>query len=148
MKFKSGNSDHNSSLAEINIVPMVDIMLVLLIIFMVTAPMMKEGIDINLPEVSAGNIEGKSDDLILNIDQDGRIYIGEDTASAYSIVTIEDKLKEITATDDNTKPKKAVYLKADQGVKYGYVVAVMAACQHAGVEKIGMMTEPVDAKNK
>lgn len=148
MKFKASHSEHNTSLAEINIVPMVDIMLVLLIIFMVTAPMMKEGIDINLPEVSAGSIEGKSDDLILNIDQDGRIFLGEDTGNSYSIVTIEDKLKDVTATDDESKPKKAVYLKADQGVKYGYVVAVMAACQRVGIEKIGMMTEPVDTRNK
>lgn len=138
MKFRAENSGEDSSLAEINIIPLVDIMLVLLIIFMVTAPMMKEGIDINLPEVSAGSVESKTDDFVLSIDDMGRIYINENENEKYSIVSIEERLQELF----ENKPQKEVYLKADKTVKYGYVVEVMAACQRAGIEKIGMITIP------
>lgn len=138
MKFHAKKSEPHGNLAEINIIPLVDIMLVLLIVFMVAAPMMKEGIDIDLPEVSAGAVESKSDDFILSIDADGRIYINEDPKEKFSIVSIEEKLKELF----DEKEQKAVYLKADKGVRYGYVIEVMSACQRAGVEKIGIMTVP------
>lgn len=125
-----------SALAEINIVPLVDIMLVLLIIFMITAPMLQEGIDINLPEVSAGNVDVSQEDYILNITEDGQIYINNDTKERYSIVSIEEKL--MAAFKD--RKNKAVYLRADQTIRYGYVVEVMAALRRAGIEKIGMIT--------
>lgn len=144
MKFQSTNGDDHSSLSEINIIPLVDIMLVLLIIFMITAPMMKEGIDIDLPEVSAGPVESKTDDFVLSIDDEGRIFINENPNDKYSIVSIEEKLKELF----EDKGPKAVYLKADKGVRYGYVIEVMAACQRAGVEKIGIMTMPGDGDEK
>jgi biopolymer transport protein TolR len=108
---------------------------------MVTAPMMQQGIDINLPEVSAAGMDAKSDDFILTIDDLGRIYFNENTKEVYSIVSVEEKLKE--AFKD--KPKKEIFLKADKNIKYNYVMQVMAASQRAGVEKIGMVTETNDA---
>lgn len=134
MKIK--HHQDKSALAEINIVPLVDIMLVLLIIFMITAPMLQEGIDINLPEVSAGSVDVDQEDYILNITDDGQIYINDDTKEKYSIISIEEKL--MTAFKD--RKNKAVYLRADQSIRYGYVVEVMAACRRAGIEKIGMIT--------
>ncbi len=134
MKIK--HHEDKSALAEINIVPLVDIMLVLLIIFMITAPMLQEGIDINLPEVSAGSVDVSQEDYILNITEDGQIYINSDTKEKYSIVSIEEKL--MAAFKDRTN--KAVYLRADQAIRYGYVVEVMAALRRAGIEKIGMIT--------
>lgn len=131
-----GKRDDNGQLSEINIIPLVDIMLVLLIIFMVTAPMMKEGIDINIPEVSGDSIASAQDDFILSVDSDGKIYLNDEQKQSFSIVSIEDKLKEVF----KDKKQKKIYLKADQTIRYGYVVEVMAACKRAGVEQVGMMT--------
>lgn len=135
MKFNDGKSE-NSSLAEINIIPLVDIMLVLLIIFMVAAPMMQEGISIDLPEVSAESVDVSQEDFILSVDDAGQIFINENKNDKFSIVSIEEKLQ--TALKD--KKEKVVYLRADQTLKYGYIMEVMAACRRAGIEKIGMIT--------
>jgi biopolymer transport protein TolR len=143
MKFQS-TKDESDHLAEINIVPMVDIMLVLLIIFMVTAPMLQEGLDINLPEVSAGSVEASSEDFVLSIDDQGQMYINENAKEKFSINSIEEKL--MTAFKD--KKEKELYLKADQSIKYGFVVQVMAACRRAGVEKVGMITAQPDEEIK
>lgn len=134
------SSDKHSQLAEINIVPMVDIMLVLLIIFMVTAPMLQEGIDIDLPEVSAASVESSDKNVVLTIDEDGQIFINENIKNKFSIISIEDKLMALY----KDRPEKVLYLKADQSVKYGYVVEIMAACRRAGIEKIGMITHTPD----
>lgn len=138
------SKDSLGGLAEINITPLVDVMLVLLIIFMVTAPMMQQGIDIDLPEVSASGMDAKSDDFILTIDEMGRVYFNENSKDVFSLTSLEDKLKE--ALKD--KPKKEVFLKADKNLKYNYVMQVMAVSQRAGVEKIGMVTETNDAEDE
>lgn len=129
-----------SVLAEINITPMVDVMLVLLIIFMVTAPMLHQGIDIDLPEVNASSVAATQEDLVLSIDADGRLFLGSDKDASFSLETIGDKLKAIF----ENKEKKELYLHADKGVLYGFVVKVMALCQQAGVERVGMITQPDD----
>lgn len=139
MKFKTAK-EKESHLAEINIIPLVDIMLVLLIIFMVTAPMLQEGIEVNLPEVQAASVEMTDEDFILSVDERGRIFINDNTKEKYSLLSIEDKLK---ATFKN-KPSKVLYLRADQSIKYGYIMEVMAACRRAGVEKIGMITQSTE----
>lgn len=126
-----------SALAEINIIPLVDIMLVLLIIFMVTAPLLQQGIDVDLPEVNAASVEASKEDMVLAIDGQGRLTLGDDKDS-YSLETLGEKL----ATIFGNKEKKEIYLHADKNIKYGYVVQVMAACQKAGIERIGMVTVP------
>ncbi len=136
MKFQK-TTDKGTSLSEINIIPLVDIMLVLLIIFMVTAPMLQEGIDVDLPEVSAGAVDINEKDLVMSIDHDGKIFLGDDNQNKFSLVSIESRLKEVFAS----RPEKVLYLKADQNVRYGYVVEVMAACRRSGIEKIGMVTQ-------
>lgn len=142
MKFRSHKK--HERLAEINIIPLVDVILVLLIIFMVTAPMLKEGVDINLPEVSANSIQSQSEDFVLSIDEMGRIFFNDNPKDKYALVSIEDRLEEFF----RDKPKKELYLKADKSIKYGYVMAVMAACQRIGIEKIGMITAHPDEEQE
>jgi len=139
MKFKTAKEEA-SHLAEIHIIPFVDIMLVLLIIFMVTAPMMQEGIEINLPEVSAASVDVSDEDFILSVDDLGQIFINDNKKDKFSLITIEDKL--MAAFKD--KPNKILYLRADQSIQYGFIMEVMAACRRAGVEKIGMITHTED----
>lgn len=127
-----------TALAEINIVPLVDIMLVLLIIFMVTAPLLQQGIDIDLPEVNASAVSAAKEDFILSIDNDGKIFLGDDKKTVYTLQTLEDKLKAIF----ENKEKKEIYLRADRDIQYGYVVQVMALSQKAGIERVGMITAP------
>jgi biopolymer transport protein TolR len=134
MKLK--NSSEHSALAEINIIPLVDIMLVLLIVFMITAPMLQEGIDINLPEVSTASVDVSDKDYVLSIDDLGQIYINDNKKEKFSVLSIEEKL--MTAFKD--RAEKTVFLRADQTLKYGYVMEIMAACRRAGVQKIGMIT--------
>lgn len=128
----------NTILSEINITPMVDVMLVLLIIFMVTAPLLQQGIDISLPEVSASATEASQNDLVLSIDGEGKLFLADDSKTSYSMETIGPKLSAIL----QNKEKKELYLRADKGIQYGYVVQVMALCQKAGVERLGMITVP------
>ncbi|MBF0106061.1 MAG: protein TolR [Deltaproteobacteria bacterium] len=130
------SSERNASLSEINIIPFVDIMLVLLIIFMVTAPMLQEGIEINLPEVSAASVDMSDEDFVLSIDQLGQIYINEKKEDKFSLISIEERLMDAF----KEKKDKTLFLKADESIKYGYIMEVMAACRRAGVEKIGMIT--------
>src|SRR3989338_4528041 len=136
---------HGSTvLSEINIIPLVDVILVLLIIFMVTAPLLQQGIDIDLPEVNASAVAATHEDFILSIDNSGRIFLGDDKTTQYSLQTLEEKLKTIFAN----KEKKELYLRADKGIEYGYVVSVMALSQKAGVERIGMISVPENEKKK
>ena len=139
---RSPSQSSDGRLAEINIIPLVDIMLVLLIIFMVTAPMLKEGIDINLPEVSAESVQTTKEEFVLSIDSNGSVYLDDDPKQKYSAQSIETRLVEMF----KDQPKKEIYLKADKGINYGYVVEVMAACQRAGIERIGMITIPPKSK--
>lgn len=125
-------------LAEINITPMVDVMLVLLIIFMITAPLLQQGIDIALPEVSASSPSASQNDLVMSINGNGQIFLGNDSKNNYSLETLPSKLEAIF----QNKEKKELYLKADKGIEYGYVVSVMALAQKAGVERLGMITSP------
>ncbi|MBU0504785.1 MAG: protein TolR [bacterium] len=129
-------NDNGTTLSEINMIPLIDIMLVLLIIFMVTAPMLQEGISIDLPEVSAGSVDVSEKDFILSVDTNGQIYINDQKDNKFSVLSIEEKLKSVFSN----RPDKVLYLRADKEINYGYVVEVMAACRRSGVEKIGMIT--------
>ncbi|MBW2451062.1 MAG: protein TolR [Deltaproteobacteria bacterium] len=127
-------------LAHINVTPFVDVMLVLLIIFMVTAPMMERGVDVALPEVeNAPNLSVAKDPVIVTLTQKGAIMIGNSKVDQPAKLTpiIEQILLE--------KDDKTVYLEADKAVPYGRVVQVMAAIKRAGVAKLGMVAqEPQD----
>lgn len=142
MALSSNSSDEQSTLSEINVTPLVDVMLVLLIIFMVTAPMMQQGVNIDLPEVNASATNTAQDDMILNIASEGQLYFGSDSKNGFSLDGLGEKLNAIYAN----KEKKELFLRADKDIPYGFVVKVMALCQQAGVERVGMVTEAETAK--
>ncbi len=122
-------------MADINVTPLVDVMLVLLIIFMVTAPMMMQGMDVALPQVTAKPLETKDEHLMITIRKDDQIFIND---FPVTLDTMQDKLAKII--QGRTDPE--VYLKADREVAYGLVAQVMAQIRGAGVDKLGMVTEP------
>jgi len=122
-------------MSEINVTPLVDVMLVLLIIFMVTAPMMVQGLDVALPQVTAKALETKEEQLMITVNKDQQVFIND---FQVTVDTLQDKLAKIL--EGRTNPE--VYLKADRDVPYGVVAQVMAQIKDAGVDKLGMVTEP------
>jgi biopolymer transport protein TolR len=125
-----------STLSQINVTPFVDVMLVLLIIFMVTAPMMEKGLDVNLPEVeNAPNLAAVKEPLVVTVRRNGSIQIGR------SRVDSPAKLTPVLRQVLEGRQEKAVFLEADRDVAYGEVVKVMAAIREAGVQKLGMVAE-------
>ncbi len=132
MRSGGGGDDLNS---EINVTPMVDIMLVLLIIFMITAPMMNNGVEINLPKAGAAKIEDPQGKLTLLISKTQQVYIGKTQVSWKDLGA---KL----AANERVKAEKELYIDADAALPYGVVVTAMAVAKNAGVEKVMMVTEP------
>jgi biopolymer transport protein TolR len=128
-------SGGRSTMSEINVTPMVDVMLVLLIIFMVTAPLIQQGVKVNLPEAKAAPVEAAEKKLVLSIDMQRRVYIGEAEVAL-------DELEKKLASNAKAQSDKEVYLHADRDVPYGVVVDVMAAAQRAGITNVGMITDP------
>jgi biopolymer transport protein TolR len=123
-----------STLAEINIIPLVDVVLVLLLIFMLTAPMMYRGIDVNLPK-SSGKPATVEERLVLTVTKDREYYLNQHAVPAASL---EPRIREAFAT----RQDKVLYLKADAGLAYGTVVETMDRVKRAGVERLGMVTDP------
>jgi biopolymer transport protein TolR len=121
-------------LAEINVVPLVDVVLVLLIIFMVTAPLMYRGIDIDLPR-SAVNTITPEERVVLTVSRDRSVFIDKERVAR---AKLEDALRALA----RSRPDVTLYLRADRDVPYGTVVEVMDAIKQAGIERLGMITEP------
>ena len=131
----TAGEDSGRLMSDINVTPFVDVMLVLLIIFMVTAPMMMQGVDVSLPEATAEPLESEKEHLIITIDTKNQIFIND---FQVTIDFLEEKLKKIL----EGRSDREVFLKADKDISYGTVVQVMAEIKGAGVEKLGMVTEP------
>jgi biopolymer transport protein TolR len=131
------NSDRLMS--DINVTPFVDVMLVLLIIFMVTAPMMMQGVDVTLPQTTSEPLIAKKENLIITINTKNQIFIND---YQIGLDNLQEKLKNILEGREN----REVYLRADQEISYGFVVRVMAEIKAAGVDKLGMVTEPIHQK--
>ena len=123
-----------TSLAEINIIPLVDVVLVLLLIFMLTAPMMYRGIDVNLPK-AASKPTAVEERMILTVTKDRTLYLNE---KPIALATLEPRLREAF----KNRIDKTLYLKADAGLAYGAVIETMDRVRRAGIERLGMVTEP------
>jgi len=132
--FDQGGSG-NDAISQINVTPLVDVMLVLLIIFMVTAPILQQGVAVDLPKVAAGPLTGQEEQLVVNVAKGGQVFLN-DTPMAVTDLTA--KLGAIAAA----RPDRQVYVRADQSVPYGEVMQVMSAVRDAGLTHVGLVTEP------
>lgn len=128
-------------MSDINVTPLVDVMLVLLIIFMVTAPMMTHGVKVETPETTHEKMEVDPRGLMVSIDGSRRVYVNQYELRA-------DEVREKLPTLLDVKKTREVYLKADKSLPYGLVMDVMSQIRDAGIEKIGMVTEPAPARRK
>lgn len=130
-----GGGGDDRLMAEINVTPLVDVMLVLLIIFMVTAPMMIQGVAVALPQTSAAPMDSSDDNLVVTINRTQEIFINEYKTDLASLTA------KLSAMHQN-RPEQRVFLRADKVVPYGIVVKVMASVKEAGIDKLGVVTEP------
>jgi biopolymer transport protein TolR len=139
----AGDSPQRGALAsQINVTPLVDVMLVLLIIFMVTAPIIQQGVEVNLPKVKAQALPGKEEQFIVSITRDRELYLNDTRITADEL---SDKLRAISTA----RPDRQVFLRADDAVPYGEVVRTMAAIKAAGIDDVGMVTGmPADSDNQ
>ena len=132
--------------ATINVTPLVDVMLVMLVIFMVTAPMLQQGVDVNLPKVTSGPMQGSDEQVVISIDQDGKVYLG--SKNEVAVDQLADRIKAIMEAKKSQGDK--VYIKADSAIDYGKVMGVMGALYSGGITQIGLVSAPpeeIKAKN-
>jgi biopolymer transport protein TolR len=130
----SGN-DSKRFLSEINVTPFVDVMLVLLVIFMVTAPMMQEGVDVNLPQAQGKSLPSKEKRMTISITSTKEIYLND---RKIELSNLENKLRTVF----QNRTDRQLFLRADEIVPYGFVVKTMAAVRNAGIDQLGMVTVP------
>ena len=130
----SSDSRIGATLSEINIIPLVDVILVLLLIFMLTAPLMHRGIDVNLPR-SAAKPTAVEERMVLTLTKDQTVFLND---KPVPMAALDARLRDLM----KDRSDKTLYLKADQGLQYGFVVETMDRLRRAGVEKLGMVTEP------
>ena len=123
------------AISEINVTPFVDVMLVLLIIFMVTAPLIQQGIDVQLPKTQSEGLKRNEDVLVVTVKRDGTIYVQR---AKVAMKEFEKKLEKILASREN----REVFLRADEKVAYGTVAKTLAKLRRAGATRIGLVTEP------
>lgn len=132
---QDGNS--RKFMSDLNLTPLVDVMLVVLIIFMVTAPLLMQGVEVNLPETATKHIKTREDPLILTITKKKEIFLEK---HQFEFDSLEEKIRKIF----ENRREKEILLKADKDVPYGFVIKVIAQVKRAGIDKLGMITEPVD----
>lgn len=138
----SSRSSGNAPMSEINVTPLVDVMLVLLIIFMVTAPLLQQGVKVDLPDAQAEPMKQSTEErLVLTLAKDGKAYLGK------TEIPVE-RITELLSANEKLKVDKELYLHADQELPYGLVVRVMAAAKAGGAETLAMVTDPEAAPPK
>jgi len=138
---EGGGSCKRRMVSDINVTPLVDVMLVLLIIFMITAPMMTQGVDITLPETTARPLQQEKAPIIVTINKKGEIFLDK-TKGSQALV------KQQLASLAQKSPDSTILLRADKEVPYGLVVSVMADIKEVGFDKLGMVTQPEIEKPK
>ena len=135
MAMDASSQRDGTTIAQINVTPLVDVMLVLLVIFMVTAPIIQQGVQVNLPQAKAGAIPGTEELLVVTVAKNGKIYLND---NPMTLSEFGGKLRAIRKLQVN----KQVYLRADQDVRYGVVMKTIAEIKQAGIERLGMVTRP------
>lgn len=138
------SNNNNRLVSEINVTPFVDVMLVLLVIFMVTTPILYQGVDVNLPKASSQPISSKSQkNIIVTVNKEGKIYIEEEQLTLRDLGA---KVKTLVRQSGKQPGEQEIYLRADKEVAYGIVMEVMSKIRSGGIEKIGLITEPLEDK--
>jgi len=130
-----GGPGEGGSISDINVTPLVDVMLVLLIIFMVTAPILHQGVPVELPKVAAGPLAGAEEQLVVNVAKTGQVFLND---TPYTLPELTQKLRAIAEQGRD----RTLYVRADQAVPYGQVMRAMAAVRAAGMVRVGLVTEP------
>ena len=125
-------------ISEINVTPLVDVMLVLLVIFMITAPLLTAGVQVDLPKTNAMAVQGQDEPISVTIDRRGRIYIQE---SEVALDALAPRLAAITENNHDVR----VFVRGDQGIPYGQVMSVIGAVHAAGFTKVALLTQPLDS---
>ena len=125
----------STTIAQINVTPLVDVMLVLLVIFMVTAPIIQQGVQVNLPQTKSGAIPGTEEFLVVTVAKNGKVYLNDNAMNPGELGQKLAAIKKLQAD-------KQVYLRADQEVSYGVVMKTIAEIKQAGIERLGMVTRP------
>jgi biopolymer transport protein TolR len=128
-----------TTLSEINVTPLVDVMLVLLIIFMVTAPMLQQGVDVNLPQEGGGNLDPSRERLVITLAKNERLFLND---RRIDFPELEQTLRQASGAT------REVFLRADKDIPYGLVVKMMAVIKQAGIERLGIVTVPADDDGK
>ncbi len=132
--------DQNGPIANINVTPLVDVMLVLLVIFMVTAPMLQQGVDVNLPKATTGSMKGEGEQIVVSLDKNGDVFIGKNNK-----VNLNQLATKVLAIFEEKKDsEKKVYVKADENLNYGKVMEVMSKLYQGGIYQVGLVTAPED----
>jgi biopolymer transport protein TolR len=139
MAMDASSQREATTISQINVTPLVDVMLVLLVIFMVTAPIIQQGVQVNLPQAKTSAIPGTEEYLIVTVAKNGKIYLND---NVMSLRELGDKLRAIK----KLQADKQVYLRADQDVRYGTVMSAIAEIKLAGIERLGMVTRPPSDK--
>jgi biopolymer transport protein TolR len=142
----SRNNNGRSVLSEINVTPFVDVMLVLLVIFMVTAPILYQGVEINVPKVESRPMPAaeREKKIVVALNENGEIYIEK---KKYSLFELKLEIRSLVRNKGKELEEEDVFLRADSNVPYGTVMEVMAEIKKAGINKIGLITEPPSSNN-
>jgi biopolymer transport protein TolR len=135
MALDTASSRDSTTISQINVTPLVDVMLVLLVIFMVTAPIIQQGVQVNLPQAKAAAIPGTDELLVVSIAKNGKIYLND------NVMSLDELGAKMRAIRTNLADKQ-VYVRADQDVRYGLVMQTIAELKQAGIDRVGMVTRP------
>ncbi len=135
MAMDTASSRDSTTISQINVTPLVDVMLVLLVIFMVTAPIIQQGVQVNLPQAKAAAIPGTDELLVVSIAKNGKIYLND------NVMSLDELGAKMRAIRSNLADKQ-VYVRADQDVRYGLVMQTIAELKQAGIDRVGMVTRP------
>jgi biopolymer transport protein TolR len=142
----SNNYDSDAPMASINVTPLVDVMLVLLVIFMVTAPMMQQGVEVDLPKATTAPLKSSTEQIVLSIDKAGALYLGGSKDNRIEPEALGKKVQAIMAA--RKEEERKIYIQADTALPYGSIMEVMAKLHDAGIYQIGLVSAAVTEKDR